>query len=81
ELGNHTIFHACSAATYPTEPRNTSETYTIPSILKEIEQQNVLLHAIDARDRHGLATPCGASLAGGEDYIDELREANLVDYV
>lgn len=81
ELGNHTIFHACPAAVYPTEPRNTSEAYTIPSILKEIEQQNVLLTALDGKERHGLATPCGASLASGEDYIDELREANLVDYV
>jgi peptidoglycan/xylan/chitin deacetylase (PgdA/CDA1 family) len=81
ELGNHTIFHACPAAVYPTEPRNTAEAYTIPSILKEIEQQNVLLTALDGKERHGLATPCGASLAGGEDYIDELRAAGLVDYV
>jgi peptidoglycan/xylan/chitin deacetylase (PgdA/CDA1 family) len=81
ELGNHTMFHACPAAVYPTDPRNTSEAYTVPTILKEIELQNVLLHAIDGKERHGLATPCGASLAGGEDYIDELREAGLVDYV
>lgn len=81
ELGNHTIFHACPAAAYPTDPRNTSEAYTIPTMLKEIEQQNVLLTALDGKERHGLATPCGASLAGGEDYIDELRAANLVDYV
>lgn len=81
ELGNHTIFHACPAAVYPTEPRNTSEAYTIPSILREIEQQNVLLTALDGKERHGLATPCGASLAGGEDYIEALREADLVDYV
>ena len=81
ELGNHTIFHACPGAAYPTDPRNTSEAYTIPTMLKEIEQQNVLLTALDGKERHGLATPCGASLAGGEDYIDELRAANLVDYV
>jgi peptidoglycan/xylan/chitin deacetylase (PgdA/CDA1 family) len=81
ELGNHTIFHACPASVYPTEPRNTSEAYTIPAILKEIEQQNVLLTALDGEPRHGLATPCGASLAGGEDYIDELRAADLVSYV
>lgn len=81
ELGNHTIFHACPATVYPTEPRNTSEAYTIPSILKEIEQQNVLLTALDGKERHGLATPCGASLAGGVDYIEALRAANLVDYV
>jgi peptidoglycan-N-acetylglucosamine deacetylase len=81
ELGNHTMFHPCSAATYPTEPRYTSEAYTAASMLKEIEQQNVLLTAIDGKDRHGLATPCGESRAGGEDYIEALRAANLVDYV
>ena len=81
ELGNHTIFHACPASVWATDPRNTAEAYTVPAILKEIEQQNVLLAALDRKPRHGLATPCGASLAGGEDYIDELREAGLVDYV
>jgi peptidoglycan/xylan/chitin deacetylase (PgdA/CDA1 family) len=81
ELGNHTIFHACPASVWATDPRNTAEAYTIPAILKEIEQQNVLLTALDRKPRHGLATPCGASLAGGEDYIDELRAAGLVDYV
>jgi len=81
ELGNHTIFHACSAAIYPTEPRYTSEAYTVASMLKEIEQQNVLLTALDGKARHGLATPCGQSRAGGEDYIEALRAADLVDYV
>src|SRR6187431_935432 len=81
ELGNHTIFHPCRAATFAADPRYTSEAYTIPSMLKEIEQQNVLLTAIDGKSRHGLATPCGESVAGGEDYIEALRAANLVDYV
>jgi peptidoglycan/xylan/chitin deacetylase (PgdA/CDA1 family) len=81
ELGNHTIFHACAAATFAADPRYTSEAYTIPSMLKEIEQQNVLLAAIDGKSRHGLATPCGESLAGGQDYIEALRAADLVDYV
>jgi peptidoglycan/xylan/chitin deacetylase (PgdA/CDA1 family) len=81
ELGNHTIFHPCAAATYPTEPRNTSEAYTVAAMLAEIQQQNVLLTALDGKPRHGLATPCGQTLAGGEDYIEALRAAGLVDYV
>ena len=81
ELGNHTIFHACAAATFPADPRYTTEAYTIPSMLKEIEQQNVILSAIDGRATHGLATPCGQSLAGGVDYLEALRAANLVTYV
>jgi peptidoglycan/xylan/chitin deacetylase (PgdA/CDA1 family) len=81
ELANHTIFHPCAASVYPTEARYTSETYTVASMLREIEQQNVLLTAIDGKPRHGLATPCGQTLAGGVDYIEALREADLVDYV
>jgi peptidoglycan/xylan/chitin deacetylase (PgdA/CDA1 family) len=81
ELGNHTLFHPCAAATFPADPRYTTEAYTVPNMLKEIEQQNVLLTAIDGRPRHGLATPCGETVAGGEDYIEALRAANLVDYV
>jgi peptidoglycan/xylan/chitin deacetylase (PgdA/CDA1 family) len=81
ELGNHTIFHACAAANYPADPRYTAEAYTPASLLKEIEQQNVLLTAIDGKKRHGFATPCGQSKAGGTDYLETLRAADLVDYV
>lgn len=81
ELGNHTIFHPCAASSFPADPRFTSEAYTAASILKEIEQQNTLLTALDGRDRHGFATPCGQSLAGGVDYLEALRAAGLATYV
>lgn len=81
ELGNHTIFHPCSAASFAADPRYTSEAYTVASMLKEIEQQNVLLTAIDGKPRHGMATPCGQSVAGGTDYLEALRKADLVTYV
>lgn len=81
ELANHTIFHPCSASTYPTEHRNTSEAYTTATMLKEIEQQNVLLTALDGKPTHGFATPCGQSMAGGVDYLEALRAAKLVTYV
>ena len=50
-------------------------------MLREIEQQNVLLTAIDGRQQHGFATPCGETRAGGVDYLEALRQANLVNYV
>jgi len=81
ELGNHTMFHPCAAATYPADPRYVSEAYTPASLLREIEQQNVLLSAIDGRPRHGFATPCGQTKAGGIDYLEALRAADLVTYV
>ena len=81
ELANHTIFHPCSVATFPTERRYTSEDYTPASLLKEIEQQNVFLTALDGRPTHGFATPCGETKAGGVDYLEALRAAKLVTYV
>jgi peptidoglycan/xylan/chitin deacetylase (PgdA/CDA1 family) len=81
ELGNHTIFHACSKADFAADPRYTTEAYTPSSMLKEIEQENVLLAAIDGHARHGFASPCGETKAGGQDYLEALRQANLVTYV
>ncbi|RZJ32542.1 MAG: polysaccharide deacetylase [Brevundimonas sp.] len=81
ELANHTLFHACTAATFEADPRYVTEAYTIGSLLREIEQANVLLTAIDGRDRHGFATPCGQSTAGGLDYLEALRTSGLVTYV
>lgn len=80
ELANHTIFHPCTAASFPADPRFTSEAYTPSTMLKEIEQQNVLLTAIDGRERHGFATPCGQTSAGGVDYLEPLRRSGLVTY-
>lgn len=81
ELANHTLFHPCAAATFPADPRYTTEAYTVGEMLREIEQANTLLTALDGRDRHGMATPCGQSTAGGVDYLESLRAAGLVTYV
>ncbi len=80
ELANHTVFHPCLAATFPADPRYTLEAYTPASLLREIEQANVLLTAIDGEARHGFATPCGQTTAGGVDYIEPLRRSGLVRY-
>jgi len=81
ELANHTIFHPCTHDVYPADPRYVSEAYTVTSMLREIAQQNVLLRALDGKDGHGFATPCGQSLAGGKDYLEDLRKAATVTYV
>ena len=81
ELANHTLFHPCAAATFPADPRFTTEAYSVGEMLREIDQANVLLTAIDGRQRHGMATPCGQSTAGGVDYLEALRAAGLVTYV
>lgn len=81
ELANHSIFHACPASKFSTDARYTAESYTPAIMLREIELQNAFLTALDGKPTHGFATPCGASKAGGVDYLEALRAANLVTYV
>ena len=81
ELANHTIFHPCPASSFSADPRYISEAYTPANMLKEIEQQNVLLTALDGKPAHGFASPCGQTMAGGVDYLEPLRAAKLVTYV
>lgn len=81
ELGNHTIFHPCAAATYPADPRYTAEAYTPATMLREIAAQNVLLSALDGKSRHAFATPCGQTVAGGADYLGPLAASRLVTSV
>ncbi|OAN57082.1 polysaccharide deacetylase family protein [Sphingomonas sp. TDK1] len=81
ELANHTIFHPCTKASFPADPRYVSEAYTSASMIREIAQQEVLLRSLDGKQRHGFATPCGQSLAGGQDYLEDLRKAGIVTYV
>jgi peptidoglycan/xylan/chitin deacetylase (PgdA/CDA1 family) len=80
ELGNHTLFHPCSAAIVPQEARYTLEAYTPQGLLREIEQQDALLLALDGRPRHGFAWPCGETKANGVDASDALRRSGLVSY-
>jgi len=80
ELANHTLNHPCLAGTFEMPPRQQLEQYTPESVLREIGQQNVLLTALDGRQEHGFAVPCGQTLAGGRDYLEPLRRSKLVTY-
>lgn len=81
ELANHSLFHPCAAATYPADPRYTTEAYTPATMIREIAQQEAMLTALDGRDRHGFGAPCGQTTAGGVDYLAPLRAAGLVSYI
>lgn len=80
ELANHSLFHPCPAASFPADPRYTSEAYTPAQMLHEIAQQEVLLTAIDGRPRHGFASPCVINTVGGQDYLAPLSAAGTVSY-
>ena len=80
ELANHTLNHPCLAGTFDMPVRQQLEQHTPESVLREVGQQNVLLTALDGRQEHGFAVPCGQTLAGGKDYLEPLRRSRLVTY-
>jgi peptidoglycan/xylan/chitin deacetylase (PgdA/CDA1 family) len=80
ELANHSLFHPCPAATYPADPRYTSEAYSPAQMVREIEQQEVLLTALDGRQQHGFASPCTINTVNGQDYLAPLTAAGIVSY-
>lgn len=81
ELANHSLFHPCAAATYPADPRYTTESYTPASMIREIEEEEAFLSAIDGHQGHGYGTPCGQTVAGGKDYLGPLAAAGFVSYI
>lgn len=80
ELANHSMFHPCPAGTYSEDPRYTSEAYTPAQMVREIERQEVLLTALDGRQKHGFASPCTVNTVNGQDYLAPLTTAGIVSY-
>jgi len=77
ELGNHTIYHPCSAALPDREwvpSYYNIDDYVIDEIVDEVTVANSFLHAIDGRSERTLTPPCGDTLVSGEDYIPAVRE-------
>ena len=81
ELGNHSVFHPCGRGTFEMPVQYNNESYSVPTMLKEIGAMNTMLYAIDGRTEHTYATPCGQHVVGGEDYLPALRSSGLVRYV
>jgi peptidoglycan/xylan/chitin deacetylase (PgdA/CDA1 family) len=81
ELANHSVFHPCARGSFDMPEQYNNERYSVATMLTEIRVMNTMLHAIDGRETHTYATPCGQHVVGGVDYLPELRKAGLVPYV
>ena len=81
EIGNHTVLHSCPRAMFEMPPQYMSENSSVAVTLAEIQTMNNMLQAIDGRTDHAYATPCGQTLAGGQDYLPALRTSGLTRYV
>ena len=72
ELGNHTLFHQCSAALPDRQwvtPEDDIDTTTAVRLVEQIRLGNTMLHAIDGRDERTFTVPCGDVKAAGQDYV------------
>ena len=76
ELGNHTLFHQCSAALPDRSwvtPEDNIDTTSAARLVEQIRLGNTMLHAIDGKDERTFTVPCGDVLAAGENYVKLIR--------
>jgi len=77
ELGNHTLFHYCSAKATGHEwvtPELDLDTMSAARMVAQVRLANAMLHAIDGRTQRTFTVPCGDRRAqGGVDYVDLVK--------
>jgi sialate O-acetylesterase len=81
ELANHTMYHPCLLTNVKANPANNSAIYTPYMMLREINEMNTLLFAVDGKTgSRTYAYPCTEVEVGGINYVDTLRKAGLAKY-
>ena len=76
ELGNHTIFHPCSASQPDRDwvaGHYDIDKYAIDQIVNEVTVANSILHAIDGRSERTFTPPCGDHIVSGENYLPSVE--------
>ena len=72
ELGNHTLFHFCSAKAAGHEwvtPELDLDSVSAARMVAQVKLANTMLHAIDGRTERTFSVPCGDVKAQGVDYV------------
>jgi peptidoglycan/xylan/chitin deacetylase (PgdA/CDA1 family) len=76
ELGNHSMFHPCDGSlpgrSFVT-PDNDLNRYTVSRAVNEIRATNILLKAIDGKDKRTFAYPCGDRKIGDKYFFDGVK--------
>lgn len=76
ELGNHSLFHQCSASLPGRDwvrPEHDLDRISASQMAAQVRLANSFLHAIDGKRRRTFTAPCGDRLAGGQDYLVLVR--------
>lgn len=77
ELGNHTIYHPCSAAQPDRDwvrPHNDMDQRTVEHMRDEVRVANTFLKAIDGRSERTLTPPCGDVRTRDGNYLDHIKD-------
>lgn len=72
ELGNHTLFHQCSASKPGRDwvaAENDLDKLSAQQLVQQIRLGNSMLFAIDGETERTFTAPCGDALAGGQPYL------------
>ncbi|NCT83889.1 MAG: polysaccharide deacetylase family protein [Comamonadaceae bacterium] len=76
ELGNHSLFHGCSAKGPGREwvlPQRDLDRQTAAQVQEQVLAANTWLQALDGRTRRTFTPPCLDLQAGGQDFATALR--------
>lgn len=77
ELGNHTVYHSCRGS-LPNrgwvDSDNDLDKRSPEELKKEVILANTFLQALDGKAKRTFTVPCGDTLAGGKDYLTEIKD-------
>ena len=77
ELGNHSLFHQCSASMPGREwvsADNNLDTISASQLVQQVRLGNAMLQLIDGRTSRTFTAPCGDLLAAGQAYLPLLHD-------
>lgn len=77
ELGNHTVYHRCSASLPGREwvtPGQDLDQYSLQQIKSEVVAANAVLESIDGKTARTFAPPCDDIVIAGENYLPIIEE-------
>jgi len=76
ELGNHSLYHPCSAS-LPNRgwvpPHHDLDQYTLIKMIEELSTTNTFLTAIDGNNERTYTPPCGDLTISGKNYLPKVK--------